>query len=185
MAQTTWRQPHARLVIMKKATPYLLALFMLLGIQQWKSRDLISGSPPIKDRQTLTGIPAQQAITEGATWIYVWAEWCAICNAMQDNISAVLQNHPGLTIATRSGDNPTLNAYLNQHHLNWPTLNDDQGDLLQRFGLQGVPAIFYLAPNGEIVFSSLGYSSEWGIRFRLWLTTLFAQKGLSTPTKAP
>ena len=169
MVEKTRRPTDAGFVTMKNAAFYLLAIALLLSLQYWKSRDLISGPPPLSDKATLTGIPAQQQLAQGTRWIYVWAEWCAICTAMQDNVDAVLREYPGLTIATRSGNDTSLIDYLHQHRLNWPTLNDHDGSLQQRLGLHGVPAIFFLNTNGDIVWSSIGYSSEWGLRTRLWL----------------
>jgi len=158
---------------MKNAAFYLLALMMLLTVQYWKSRDLISGPPPIGDQTTLMGIPAQRHLAQGIRLIYVWADWCAICTAMQDNVDAILRDYPGLTLATRSGDDASVSGYLQRQHLNWPTLNDEDGRLQQRLGLHGVPVIFFLNPHGDIVWASIGYSSEWGIRARLWLMEQF------------
>lgn len=50
----------------------------------------------------------------------------------------------------------------------WPTLNDPQGQLMQQYGLRGVPAFIVLDPKGDIRFVSLGYTSEIGLRLRLW-----------------
>jgi hypothetical protein len=51
-------------------------------------------------------------------------------------------------------------------------LLDNTGELAQTFGLKGVPISFILDPNGEIKFVETGYSSEVGLRLRLWLSTL-------------
>lgn len=91
---------------------------------------------------------------------------------MQGSVSNVLRDYPGVTIAVRSGDDGTLQNYLNDKQLNWPVVNDNSGNLGQRYGIRGVPAVFFINATGEIVFTTVGYTSEWGMRFRLWLAGL-------------
>ena len=49
------------------------------------------------------------------------------------------------------------------------TVLDEDGAISKRYGLRGVPAVFVLDGSGKIRFSSVGYTSELGIRIRLWL----------------
>jgi hypothetical protein len=37
--------------------------------------------------------------------------------------------------------------------------------------LKGVPVSFILSPNGEIAYVETGYTTEAGLRLRLWLST--------------
>jgi alkyl hydroperoxide reductase subunit AhpC len=59
-----------------------------------------------------------------------------------------------------------------ENQLTFPVMLDNNGELAQTFGLKGVPASFILSPNGEIKFVETGYSTELGLRLRLWLSTL-------------
>jgi thioredoxin-related protein len=91
---------------------------------------------------------------------------------MQSNVSAVLSDYPGLTVAVRSGNQQQITTYLQQQQLNWPVVNDSDGAISQSYGSRSVPALFFLNKQGQIVFTSIGYTSEWGLRFRLWLAGL-------------
>jgi thioredoxin-related protein len=91
---------------------------------------------------------------------------------MQSPISEVLKNYSGITIAVKSGNDTLVKRYLSQQQLNWVTINDRQGQIAHQYKVQGVPAVFILNPEGEVAFSTSGYSSELGLRLRLWLADL-------------
>lgn len=130
---------------------------------------LVTGRPPLITSITLDGHEALPQAGKRASIIYFWAEWCGICSAMKGTVSAVLDRYPGLTVAVRSGDDRRLTGYIREHNLAWPVVNDPQGEIAGRYRVRGVPALFFLNQNGKIVLTSTGYSSYWGIAFRLWL----------------
>ena len=121
----------------------------------------------------MTGGNAMQRIAKGPAILYFWAEWCGICRGMQGAVNAVLLDYPGLTVAIRSGDEAKLNAYLHSKDLQWPVVNDNDGSIGQRYGIKAVPAVFFINANGQIVFTTAGFTSEWGMRLRLWLADRF------------
>jgi len=53
----------------------------------------------------------------------------------------------------------------------WPTLADPRADILRQFGVPGVPAFVVIDPRGDVRFVTLGYTSEIGLRLRLWWAT--------------
>ena len=61
---------------------------------------------------------------------------------------------------------------MQDNQLTFPVMLDTSGELAQSFGVKGVPASFILDTNGEITFVESGYSSELGLRVRLWLSGL-------------
>jgi hypothetical protein len=50
----------------------------------------------------------------------------------------------------------------------WPTLPDPNGEILKKYGLPGTPAFIIINPAGDIRFVSVGFTSEIGLRLRLW-----------------
>jgi hypothetical protein len=50
------------------------------------------------------------------------------------------------------------------------TLVDEDGSLSQRFGVSAVPATFILSPDNQIRFVERGFTTELGLRTRIWLT---------------
>lgn len=156
--------------MLKKSAFYLFAALFIFAGQFLASSGVVSGKPPTIEQPTLSGAAAMPLIAKGPALIYFWAEWCGICRSIQGNVSAVLQDYPAVTVAVRSGDHQAVIDYMNAKRLSWPTVNDRDGSIAQRYGVNTVPALLFVNGNGDIVFSSVGYTSEWGLRFRLWLT---------------
>jgi thiol-disulfide isomerase/thioredoxin len=153
----------------KKIFFYLSVIVLIFGGQFFVNKGLVTGSPPSIAAKTLNGMDAMPKLEQGPGIIYFWAEWCGICKMMQGTISSVLKEVPAVTVAVRSGDDQTITQYLKQHSLQWPVVNDGNGHIAERYGIRGVPAIFFINQQGSIVFAAVGYTSEIGMRFRLWL----------------
>jgi len=75
---------------------------------------------------------------------------------------------PVTSIASQSGDDAAIARVMRERSYAWPTVPDNRGDIHKRYGLPGVPAFVVIAPDGNIRFVSLGYTSELGLRLRLW-----------------
>ena len=148
-------------------------MLIIFGGQFLVSSHLVTGTPPAIVAPTLNGENALARVSKGPELIYFWAEWCGICRGMQTSVSHVAQDFPVLTVAVDSGDAAAVNAYLQQHKLDWTVVNDDNGKLFASYGGRGVPAVFVLNPRGDIVFTTAGYTGEWGLRARLWLARWF------------
>ena len=159
--------------MLKKSAFYIFATIFIFAGQFLLSSNLVTGQPPRIAQTTINGQEPMQNLAQGPALLYFWAEWCGVCRAMQGNVDAVLKDYPGLTIAVRSDEQQKLSHYLAKNQLNWPTINDVDGAIGQRYGIRGVPALFFINQQGNIVFTSIGYTSEWGLRIRLWLASLF------------
>ena len=158
--------------MIKKSVFYIAVALLIFGGQFFFNRGLVTGTPPLITEKILMGNVALPPIAKGPSIIYFWAEWCGICNMMKDSVDSVLQEYPGMTVAVRSGNDGKVNSFMQQYQLNWHVVNDANGEIADRYGIKGVPVAFFLNKNGEIVFSSVGFSSELGLRFRLWLVGL-------------
>jgi thiol-disulfide isomerase/thioredoxin len=156
--------------MLKKSAFYIFAAIFIFAGQFLASSGVVTGTPPKIEQATLTGNAAMPLIAKGPALIYFWAEWCGICRSIQGNVDAVLRDYPAITVAVRSGNNEAVIDYMNAKQIAWPTVNDRDGNIGQLYGVSAVPALLFLNGNGDIVFSSVGYTSEWGMRFRLWLT---------------
>lgn len=158
--------------MLKKSAFYIFAALFIFAGQFLISSGLVTGPPPQIKQTTLNGKQSMQGIAQGPALLYFWAEWCGVCRTMQSSVSSVLHDYPGLTVAVRSDDQQQLSGYLQQHKLDWPIVNDNDGAISQRYGTRSVPALFFINRHGNIVFTSVGYTSEWGLRARLWLAGL-------------
>jgi thiol-disulfide isomerase/thioredoxin len=148
-----------------------LALF--LGVQWFSGRGLATGTPP----------PIHARMPDGREYagpqfggrpavIYFWASWCGICRAMQDTVSGLAKDVPMMTVALQSGNAAEVRRYLEAQGFSVPVVLDEDGAIGAAYGIRGVPAVFILGPDGNIRSAVVGYSSEIGLRVRLWLAGL-------------
>ncbi|MDQ7090170.1 MAG: thioredoxin fold domain-containing protein [Methylococcales bacterium] len=143
---------------------YLMAFLLLFVAPIFVNFNPLSGRVP-----QITQAPLKGTMLQKPKFIYFWAKWCATCEKMKAPISTLLNDYDGVSIAVRSGPDEQLQPYLTQHQLDWLTINDENGTIANQYFVNAVPTIFILNANGEIAFVTLGYMSEWSLRFRLWL----------------
>ncbi len=150
----------------------LLIVLVIAAVQWWQARDLVEGSAPPLTGLMVDGAPYQLDPAQGPTLVHFWAEWCPICRFEQDSIERIASDWPVMTVATTSGSADEVAAYLQEHGLTMPVLLDEAGQLAQAWGVNGVPASFIIDRDGAIAHAAMGYSTEWGLRLRLWLARL-------------
>lgn len=148
-----------------------LAIF--IGIQAWQLRDAARGPAPNFSGQLLNGqlfdLNAWRATFPGeATLLYFWAEWCPVCKTTAGNVTAVSADWPVTTIAIQSGDAQAVSRWMQDKGYRWDTLADPASRIMQAFNLPGVPAFVIIGPDGQIRSVAMGYTSELGLRLRLW-----------------
>jgi thiol-disulfide isomerase/thioredoxin len=150
---------------------------VFIGIQAWQQRDIPVGPAP-----AIAGQRADGRAFDLAGWraghpgrpvaLHFWAEWCPICSAEEGSISSVAADWPVMTVAMQSGSADRVRRHLREKGLDWPALVDADGGIAAAYGLKGVPAFVVLDPAGNIRSVSVGYTTEWGMRFRLWRASL-------------
>lgn len=150
-------------------------LAILLIVPAWQGRTLIEGRPPPLDTLSIDGAPfAWDALAGRPAVLYFWATWCPVCTAMRGNIEAVAADYPVVTVALQSGSDQELREYLHTKRFRLPVHPDPDGAIAARYGLKGVPAIFIVDARGAIRHAVTGYTTELGLRVRLWLAGLGA-----------
>jgi thiol-disulfide isomerase/thioredoxin len=150
----------------------LLVVLVVFAVQWWHSRNLVEGTAPPLVGLMVDGSPYQLDPLDGVTLVHFWAEWCPVCRFEQDSIDRIAEDHRVITVATTSGDGPEVQAYLDRHGLSMPVIVDDSGKLAMSWGVRGTPSTFIVDRDGSIRFATTGYSTEVGLRFRLWLSKL-------------
>jgi thiol-disulfide isomerase/thioredoxin len=148
---------------------WILVIALFLGFQFAANRNLVNGEPPALPNTTLEGQTFELAQLHGKpALIYFWAEWCPICRAMQSTVQAVARDYPLMSVAMQSGGKAEVAKYQREQNFQVPVVLDEDGEIAKRYGLRGVPAVFVLGPEGQIRFAATGYTSEIGLRLRLW-----------------
>ena len=151
----------------------VLFLVVVQGANWWKSRDAQSGNLSEFSGELMNGAEFTIAEFSGKPVLFhFWAIWCPVCDLEKDSIESISHDYPVITIASWSEGDTEVKAYMLENQLTFPVMLDNSGELAHSFGLKGIPASFILSPNGEIKYVESGYSTELGLRFRLWLSTL-------------
>ncbi len=159
-----------------------LVAAVFVGLQAWLTRDVVRGALPAFDAPLIDG--AASAAVTVQQWrevhgrdgyvLYVWATWCAVCKTIQGNVSAVAADDAVLTVAMQSGAPAAVVQYLAARELRWPTVNDEGATLSRRLGVDAVPMLLFVDRAGQVRSVTRGYTTEAGIRARLWWVRRFS-----------
>lgn len=149
---------------------------VLTAFQLWQLRDAARGPAPDISGHDLGGNPFhllewQDSHPNQAGLVYFWAEWCPVCKTTAGSVSSIDADWPVISVAVQSGDDAAVARHMQASNYKWATVNDVSGEWLRRFGLPGTPAFAIIAPDGNIRFVAVGYTSEIGLRLRLWWAT--------------
>jgi len=109
--------------------------------------------------------------TNKPVMIHFWATWCPVCKTEIDNIQRVSKDYQVITIAVKSGTNQEIQNYLNERGFDFKFINDENGILAQKFGVNVYPTTFIYNKNKELIFSDVGYTSTLGLYLRMWWTS--------------
>lgn len=162
-----------RKVWARRLVTLLLMVAVFFGIRAWQQRDIVHGAAPLFSGVTLDGRPVSLEQYRGKPMLlHFWATWCPVCKLEQGSIDSVAEDYPVLTVATWSEDATAVAAYVKEHDIQAPVLVDEKGVLARRYGINGVPASFFLDGEGNVRHVEVGYTTEIGFRLRLWWRTV-------------
>jgi thiol-disulfide isomerase/thioredoxin len=152
----------------------LLFIVVIAGFRMWQQRDMISGAAPVLQGVTLQGTPYQLAAHPShPVLVQFWATWCPICKAEQNSIAKIAHDDPNvITVAMNSGKPEEVVKHMKEQGIDFPVVNDPDGSISNAWGVHAVPASFIVAPDGQIRFVEVGYTTGIGLRLRLWLAGL-------------
>jgi len=146
-----------------------LFLLIIVAVRAWQSRHYIEGAAPVIVATTLSGAefdlrkPRTQPVL-----VHFWATWCPICQFENSNIANLAEDYSVISIASWSEGEAQVREYLKKEQLNFPVIVDEDGEWANVYGVKGVPASFIVDRSGNIRFIETGYTSELGLRLRLW-----------------
>lgn len=151
----------------------LVFLAVFVAFQLWQVRDTPRGPAPQFAGQLLDGQAFDLANWHRqhpgeASLLYFWAEWCPVCKTTAGNVTAIAKDWPVTSIAVQSGPGEKVARLMQESGHDWPTVSDPRAAILKQYGLSGTPSFVVIDPAGEIRFVSVGYTSELGLRLRLW-----------------
>ena len=164
MSQGAWIRP-----MLKNALWLIAILAAVFLLRECRQQGLVEGQAPALESVTLAGDAVSLEDFHGRPMLlHFWASWCSVCRFGHDSIEAIARDWPVLTVAMQSGSDAELAAFMEQQGLTAATVNDERGLLAARYGVRGVPTSFILDEAGRIRFAEIGYTTEIGLRLRLW-----------------
>ncbi len=151
-----------------------LALFSVVFIaaNMWSTRNHPQGLAPSFQISDLEGISHSFEFNNNTqpVLLHFFATWCPICKLENDTLNSLAKDYRLIVVAMQSGDVDNIKAYQKKHALTMPLYNDETGKISKLFIVTGVPTSFIIDSDGNITSSTIGYASELGLRFRLWLS---------------
>ena len=100
--------------------------------------------------------------------IYVWATWCSICRYTTPAVNQLAEEGGNVvSIAMRSGDNAKLARWVDKKQLKMPVINDENGALSQAWQVSVTPTLVIVS-KGNVVSTTTGWTSYWGLKIRMW-----------------
>ena len=123
------------------------------------------GTPADKDLTTQSHAPAS------TTLIYFFAPWCGVCKVAMgnlNNLAALTQAKIVIVALDYEKSSDVLDLITEKELSSFDLILGDEATG-QAYKVDTYPTYYVLSDQGEVVTSSVGYSSTLGMLFRVWL----------------
>jgi thiol-disulfide isomerase/thioredoxin len=168
----SWLRKQREKKWVRVAAQAVLIVAIYLGIRAYQTRAAARGhAPPLSGTTTAGQMADLSSLKEGPVLVHFWATWCGVCRLEQGSIDSVAEDYPVLTVASRSGPTSAVASYLKDQGLSFPAIADTRGLLAQDWGVNAFPTTFVVDEAGTIRHLEVGFTSELGLRARLWLAS--------------
>lgn len=155
-----------------------LLVAVYLGVSAYQTRDALPvGTPfPRLSLPDATGAPVDWDAYQGRPLlVHVWATWCRVCKLEFAALRALAADPPGdsaVVTIVAGGANPEQVARIaRESGLNYPILLATE-ELTQQLRVAAFPTNYYVDRDGQVSASTVGMSTRWSMRFRLWWQTV-------------
>ena len=100
-----------------------------------------------------------------------WATWCGPCRLQAEMLEKLFEQLDPETVqflAVNVGeDAATVRRFVAETPFPYPVLLDGQDQLLQRYGLRGLPTVMVVDPRGEVSYTRTGVVDSATLRLEL------------------
>lgn len=151
-------------------------LAILLGVTAFQTRNLLSdrAQAPHFKLYDMKGRAHDLTQYQGKkTMLLFWAPWCTVCHAESHNIKAIKaaykdELHVVSVALAYEGDRSQVEGFIAKHDVDYTVLlghTQTQRD----YKVTAFPTLYILDEQGRIEDALVGYTTELGMRLRLWL----------------
>jgi thiol-disulfide isomerase/thioredoxin len=135
----------------------------------WIQKDVVSGVAPNINAVMLNGQQFNLYKNKARPLlVHFWATWCPVCKLEQSNIENISKDTSMITITMQSGSDDEIKQFMKDENLSFDVINDESGVLSRSYNIKGVPVSFIINKENKIQFVEVGYTTELGLRMRLW-----------------
>ena len=142
---------------------------LLFGLHKYQTHDLARGLAPSFEAQLLDGTLMTLSDYRGRPLLLqFWATWCPVCRLEQGSVDNIARDYQVLAVALDGTSNPELQQWMVDQGVAYPVIRDPSGRIARQYGVKGVPVSVIIDATGSIRFVEVGYTTEIGLRLRLW-----------------
>jgi len=146
----------------------VMVMTVSVAVNLYKTWNVERGPAPELLFAGIDGKPVMAQPAGEPMLVHFWATWCPICSLGQNSIQSLSEDYPVVTVAMQSGNEEELSQFMQQEGLNFTVIADEYGEIAKQWSVRGVPASFIISADGNIRFVEVGYTTEIGLRARLW-----------------
>jgi peroxiredoxin len=145
----------------------MATLFVPFGkSEEFVSYTKVGDKIPSFSLTTLDGKPFSIDTLKGkVVLVNFWATWCAPCLAEMPRIEKeIWQKRKGpdfeMIAIAREQNDQEIKGFRDKYNYSFPMGPDPKRGIYAKFANAGIPRNYVINPDGQIVYQSVGYSSE-------------------------
>jgi len=161
------RFKHLHLSFLITACFIITTLFLSFGkSEEFINYTKVGDKIPSFSVTTLDGTVFNiDALKEKVVLVNFWATWCAPCLSEMPRIEKEIWEKykgPGFEMIAiaREQNNQEIKKFRDKHNFSFPMGPDPKRGIYDKFANAGIPRNYVINPYGQIVYQSIGYSTE-------------------------
>ena len=152
----------------------LLVVLMVALVSWWMNRGSLAADGQVAPDFTLPTLSdATVSLSDfkgRQVLMYFFAPWCGVCRLSADNLNDLRQIRSEedlavVMVALSYESRAEVEAFVAALDLQVPVLLGTEAQMAD-YQIQGFPTYYVVDESGHLQARSMGYSTEWGMRFR-------------------
>lgn len=147
----------------------IFLFFASIVVNIIKQPDIPSNTLPLLEAN-IVGQDKIYKLSQNRPFVVVfWGSWCPICKQDLPNFSKITNEYDVIGVGVNSGSDSDILVFLKENGISLKTINDENGDIAQKFNISTYPTTLIYDANGNLKFTEVGYITTAGLKARLKL----------------